>query len=267
MILGRAFAVAVCLLGAPSVALATQNVPQVLTDISVGDPRGVTLSPELVFTDGAGEEKRLSDWTERDRPVLLTLNYMGCPMLCGLQQSGLAASIEASGLTAGVDFHMLTVSINPDETAEMAEKATERLSGVVGGAWDMVIAEPDVLATLTEALQFGYTKDPVSGEYAHPAAIFVLSPGGQVSQVLGGLQPEGRDLRLATVDASAGRVGNALDVLLLSCMQYDPEAQSYAPTGRRIMRAGGVVVLSGLTIFLGVMWRRERNGCEEESNV
>jgi len=267
MTLWRAFAVAVCVLGAPSVVFATQNVPQVLVDISVGDPRGVTLPSDLVFQDGAGEERRLGEWTERDRPVLLTLNYMGCPMLCGLQQSGLAASIEASGLSAGKDCLVLKVSINPDETAEMAQKATERLSGVVGGAWDMVVAQPDVLATLTEALEFGYTKDPVSGEYAHAAAIFVLSPGGKVSQVLGGLQPEGRDLRLATVDASAGKVGNTLDVLLLSCMQYDPEAQSYAPTGRRIMRAGGVVVLSGLTVFLGVMWRRERNGCEEESNV
>jgi protein SCO1/2 len=246
------------LLSGGTQAMAAQVAPGVLSEVSVGEARGVQLPYDLTVIDGLGNERRLADWTQRERPVLLTLNYMGCPMLCGLQQSGLTAAIADAGLVPGVDFHMLSVSIDPSETAQMAQNATVRLSDGIGGQWDMVTAPPESLELLTETLTFNYVRDPVSGEFAHPAAVFVLSPGGVVSQVLGGLQPSARDLRLATVQAGEGRVGDVLDQLLLSCMQYDPTVQSYAPQGKRIMRAGGVIVLAGLGVFLTVLWWRDR---------
>ena len=239
-------------------AEAAQEAPRILTEVSVGEARGAQLPPDVVVFDGMGNGRRLADWTSRERPVLLTLNYMGCPMLCGLQQSGLTASLADAGLTPGDDFHMLSISIDPTETAQMAQSATVRLSDGIGGLWDMVTAEPETIALVTETLAFNYVQDPVSGEYAHPAAVYVLSPGGVVSQVLGGLQPSARDLRLAIVQAGEGKVGGALDQLMLSCLQYDPAAQSYAPAGKRIMRAGGLVVLGGLGVFLSGLWWRER---------
>jgi protein SCO1/2 len=111
--------------------------------------------------------------------------------------------------------------------------------------------------TLAKQLGFGYAFDEKSKQFAHAAAAFVLSPDGKISRYVYGVDFKARDLRLALVEASGGRVGTSIDRVLLTCFKYDPLAQRYTPYVFGFVRIGAG--LSGLALFvlLAVLWRKE----------
>ena len=50
----------------------------------------------------------------------------------------------------------------------------------------------------------------------------VLTPDGRLSRYFYGIEYAPRDLRLALVEAAAGRIGTPVDQVLLLCFHYDP---------------------------------------------
>jgi protein SCO1/2 len=111
---------------------------------------------------------------------------------------------------------------------------------------------------VSDALGFYYEKDPVSGEWAHHAAIFVIAPDGKISRYLYGIEYPPKDFRLAVVEAASGRVGTSFDRLLLTCYRYDPASRKYQPYAFGILRAGGLLVLLALTGLIVSLVVRER---------
>ena len=106
-------AITSAVLWASPVAEAAVTAPDVLVKTGVRDQRGTTLPLTLPVTGPDGGEAPLQDWLKADKPTILTFNYAGCPMLCGLQQDGLARSLKELNLTSGQDYTLLTVGIDP----------------------------------------------------------------------------------------------------------------------------------------------------------
>ena len=230
--------------------------PAVLENTKPFDSRGKTLPMDSAINGPEGVAASLSDWTLEDKPTLLTFNYLGCAMLCSLQQDGLARSLAEIDLKAGEDFAMLTVSIDPNEKPDTAQRATQRMSEKIGGPWSVLTAPEDAIAALTEAAGFNFEYLESKKQFAHPAITYVLTPEGRVSQYLAGLEPTPRDLKFALIEASDGRIGSFIEQLSLACLQYDSSANAYVARG--VMRAGGVAILACIGIFFGVIWRRDR---------
>src|SRR5690606_7785214 len=111
---------------------------------------------------------------------------------------------------------------------------------------------------LAEAVGFNYRWDEPTEQYVHAAGAFVLTPDGRVSRTLYGIDFKPRDVRLAITEASSGQVGTAVDKMLLFCFHYDPQAKGYVMTATRLMRAGGVLTVLLLGLWMGRFWRRER---------
>ena len=241
------------------------RLPAALQDVGIEEKLGAQLPLEARFTTQDGVAVRLGELVRRDRPVILSLVYYDCPMLCGLVLTGAARAMRETGLELGKDFDAVTISFDPrDTTVRAAERQRGHLQAFgrpeAKKAWTFLIgADPDIRA-VTEAVGFRYAYDEQTKQFAHAAAVFVLTPGGRVSRYLYGIEYPSKDLRLALVEASEGRVGTSFDRLLLTCYRYDPASRKYEPYVLGVVRVLMLGVLGGLGVMLGVFWRRELKG-------
>ena len=260
----RAVALAALGLALATPLAADETRPAALRDAGIDQRLGQPLPLDLAFRDENGRTVALGDYFD-GRPVLLSLVYFGCPMLCGQSLNGLAASLKALSFAPGREFTVLAVSFDPRDTPAVAsgKKAAVvarygRLDTAPG--WHFLTGEPAAIERLTRAVGFRYTFDAASGQFAHVPAAIVATPGGTISRYFYGIEPAPRDLRLGLVEASAGKIGTAVDQLLLFCYHYDPATGKYGAAVMGAVRAGGALTLVALGSFLVLAWRREVRG-------
>ena len=217
---------------------------------------------ELEFVDSAGKTVRLGECFQ-DKPVILHLVYYQCPMLCQLSRDGLLDSLSTLSLKQGDDFSVITLSFDPREgptlSARARAMAVERCGqDAVDRGWHFLTGREPAIAAVTGAVGFRYTFDEQTGQYAHAAGLFVLTPEGKVSRFLSGTGYAPRDLRMALVEASSGKIGSLTDQALLLCYMYDPTVGKYGLAIIAIMRVAGIATLGALGTSIFVMIRRDR---------
>lgn len=240
--------------------VAAEPLPRDLEGVGVDEQLGSTIDLTIPFVDETGRAVTLADYVRGDVPVLLTLNYFGCPLLCGLQLNALNDALKELEWAPGQNFRVVTVSFDPDEGPTLAsQKRASHLEELGRGDvdWHFLTGTPESIAALTSALGYTYRYIETQDEFAHPAAMMLVSPTGVLTRYLYGLTYTARDLRLALVEAGEGRVGTAVDHFVLSCYVYDASAGSYVRDAMLFMRLGGAVTVVALGLFLFTLWRRE----------
>jgi len=239
-----------------------------LQDIDVIEHLGERVPAALAFTDAAGRAVTLSSLLHRGMPVLVTLGYHRCPMLCSLVLDGLVKAMKTSGLRLGQDLLAVDVSIDPAEDIKLTSDTRARVLGLLGpsaasGAderWPFWVSKSDggaAARALADAVGFRYKYDETSKQYAHEAVAFVLTPDGAVARYLYGVDYPARDFRMAVVEAGGGRVGTSVDKVVMSCYRYDPVTRRYAPFVFGFVRIGALMVFVALASLLTVLWRKE----------
>jgi protein SCO1 len=233
--------------------------------ITIAQKLNTKIPLDLMLRDETGEVVRLGKYFDQGRPVLLNFVYFRCPMLCPMVLEGTTTSLTHLKFDIGKEFDVVTVSIDPRDSAktamEMKEKYVRhygRLDAAKG--WHFLTGHETAIKKLTEAVGFQFQYDSRTDQFAHGAALLVLTPDGVTSRYFYGFEYKPRDLRLAIVEASQGKVGNAVDELLLLCFHYDPATGKYSRNAMMFARAGGVATMLGLGGFIFVMFRRERRG-------
>jgi len=218
---------------------------------------------DLVFRDETGAQVRLGDYFGK-KPVILSLVYLKCPMLCTLVLNGLVRSLRATSFDAGREFEVITVSFDPRETAETAATMKRvymeeyRRPGAEQG-WHFLTGDEASIARLTEAVGFRYKYDPESGQFAHASGIMVLTPKGRIAQYFYGLEYSARDLRLSLVESAENKIGSPVDQVLLYCFRYDPAKGKYGLVIMKALRVAGVGTVLGLaTVILSLVYRQRR---------
>jgi protein SCO1/2 len=239
------------------------QTPPEMEGVGITDRRGEAVPLDLEFTDDTGRTVRLAEYFEPGKPVILTLNYYRCPMLCNLILNGLVDGLNGLDWSVGEEFTLLTVSFDPTEKSELAEVKkraylTQYTRPSARDGWHFLVGSAESVDALTEAVGYGLRYDEKTGEYAHPSTIIFLTPKGVISLYMDDVMYEPRDLRLALVEASQGAIGSPLDqIALFVCFQYDPESNSYQPVAWKIMRSGGLLTLLTLASGLGFLWYRD----------
>jgi protein SCO1/2 len=258
----------------PAGAVQRQDpLPKELEGVGVTEKLGARLPLDLEFVDETGQTIRLASFFAKGRPVMLTLNYYSCPMLCTLMLNGLIDGLRELKWTPGKEFEVVTLSINPLETPTLArlKKQTymeyyERPGAAAG--WHFLTGRERDIRQLADAVGFGYAWVEARREYAHPAAIMLASPDGRVVRYLYGVMYEPKDLRLAIAEAGEGKVGSTAEQILLFCFHYDAEEGRYVIAASNLMRAGGLATAAIFGSWLFVWWRRStrrRDAGEAES--
>jgi protein SCO1/2 len=225
---------------------------------------GAQVPLDLTFHDELGQSMRLGEYLGQ-RPVILTLNYFTCPNLCPLTIEDLATALSDVPFALGDQFTVLSVSIDPTDTPELAQQKKREFlrkyehPGIETG-WHFLTGDQDAIASLTDAVGFRYVYDAEQHEYAHPAGLVVLTPSGTVSRYLYGLDFAPNDLRLSLVDASQQQIATVADRFLLLCYHYDPQNGRYSSLVITAVQGGGIATMLGLGLLLGTLWYREWRG-------
>lgn len=234
---------------------------ELLSHVGIEQRLNAQVPLDLMFQDDAGRAVRLGEYFD-DAPVILALVYYQCSMLCPLRLDGLVSSLRALPFTIGDELRVITVSIDPRETASLA--AAQKQAYLrdyarpgAGRGWHFLTGDEAAIANLAEAVGFHYAYDPGRDEYAHASGITVLTPRGKVSRYLYGIEPSPKDLRLALVEASAHKIGSLVDQVLLLCYAYDPATGGYSGLAMNVVRLGGVLTALALGAFVGTMWWRD----------
>jgi protein SCO1/2 len=239
---------------------AQQQIP-LLKDVGIDQKLNGQVPLDLTFVDENGRDVPLGKFF--DKPVVLVLVYYQCPMLCSEVLHGTAGSLETMKFDAGKDFNVVVVSFDPSDTpAQAIDKKQDflvryRRADDEGGI-HFLTGRHDEIAALTKAVGFKYVWDPEINQFAHPAAITILTPQGRISRYLYGIEFSPRDLELALVEAGQGKIGTAVDQALLFCYHYDPETGKYGVAIMNLIRAGGLLTLAAMGLFIGLTVRRER---------
>lgn len=258
----------VCLLCAPTIALAQLNngVPKQVEGVDVEQRLGESLPLEVPVVDSMGRKVAFGSFFDGKRPVIVTLNYSDCPVLCSVQLNQLTQSLNKLDLELGADYQVVTLSIDPQETTErIAETKTlyvEQLTEQPNAAeaWHFVTASSEVIGQVTDALGFRYKYDKQTGEYYHPAMLAFVSPEGVISRYSLKVDFPADQVKLALMESADGKIGSPVDKFLMWCFSYDPDRGQYTAEAWKLMRLGGLVTVAALLIGITPYWLGRRNG-------
>jgi len=258
------FALLLALTGAAASSAGAQvaTTPAILNHVGISQNLGTQISPDLAFRDETGKSVRLGDYFGK-KPIVLSLVYFDCPALCTEVLNGELRTMKAISLDLGKDFDAVTVSFEPKDTPALAKAKRDVYAGQYGrpGAadhWHFLTGDQPSIDALTSAAGFQYAYDASARQYAHAAAILVLTPGGRIDRYFYGVIYPARDVRLGLVEASEGKIGTVTDHAMLYCYQYDPMTGKYGIVIMNVLRAAGGLTVLLLGLFMAVMFLRER---------
>ncbi|MGH9511973.1 MAG: SCO family protein [Terriglobales bacterium] len=233
--------------------------PPGLKNVGIQQNLNEQIPLDLGFRDETGKTVHLSDYFGQ-KPVILSLVYYRCPMLCGEVLAGLSSALKVLKFNVGDEFNVLTVSFDPKDTPEIgAAKKAEYMEryGRPGAAqgWHFLTGPQSSIDALTKAAGFQYQYDPATGQFAHSTAIMILTPQGKIAQYYYGVEYAPKDLRLGLIQASQNKIGTVVDEVLLYCYHYDPNTGRYGAVISRILKLGALATLLILGLLMAVLFR------------
>ena len=239
--------------------------PSILDQVGIDQHLNQQIPLDLSFVDENGQPVQLRQYFGQ-KPVIMSMVYFQCPMLCSQVLSGLTFTLNGiSSFNVGREFDVLTVSFDPRDTPQAARENKERYlkryrrAGSEQG-WHFLVGKKEQIDALAQALGFRYAWDAENQQFAHASGILLLTPDAHIAQYYYGIEYDPRNIRLGLVEASQGRIGTIVDAVLLYCYHYDPRQGKYGAAIFSILRISAlatVLVLGGLILLL---LRRERAG-------
>ena len=236
--------------------------PSILDQVGLDQRLNSQVPLNLAFNDEKGQAVQLQQYFG-EKPVILIMVYYQCPMLCTQVLNGFTGALNGIvRFNVGREFNVVTVSIDPRDTAEDAAAAKKRYleryrrAGADQG-WHFLTGKKDQIDALAQAVGFRYAWDPKIKQYAHASGIMLLTPDGHVSQYYYGIEYAPRDIQLGLVEASKGKIGNVVDQVLLYCYHYDPTQGKYGAAIFNVLRLSALATVLVLGGFMVIMFRRD----------
>ncbi|MCO5141733.1 MAG: SCO family protein [Oligoflexia bacterium] len=232
--------------------IAAEDVPDSLKEVAVMPGLGSELPLNEIFVDEEGKDVALWSYFKDGKPVVLIMNYYSCPMLCGLLLNGARDSLaRIQSWSPGQQYKIVTISIDPKEGADLAKAKKESILETVPTSWKpgveknwhFLTGKNGSEARLAKIIGFGYKWIEEEKQYAHGAALFLVSPVGKVTRVLTGLDFPERDLKLGLLEAGQGKVGTIAEKFMLFCYHYNPKENKYALLASRLVTLAAIVTL------------------------
>ncbi len=241
--------------------------PSLLKEVGIDQKLNQSIPLDLVFRDEHGKPVQLGEYFGQ-KPVILSLVYYNCPMLCTQVLNGIESSLKLIPMDIGKQFNVVTVSIDPTERPVLAEAKQALYTGLYGrpGAatgWHFLTGDEQQIRQLANALGFRYAYDPDSKQFAHASAIMIATPQGKISRYFYGIQFPSRDLRLGLVEASDGKIGTPVDQVLLFCYHYDPSTGKYGLLISRLIQTAGAITVLAIGTLILVLYKKEHYALPE----
>jgi protein SCO1 len=214
---------------------------------------GQKVSPGLTFVDDRGSAVKLGEYF-RVRPVVVEMGYFRCPTLCGVSLNEITQTIEDfPPESASRDFEFIFVSVDPRETfvtaaAEKAEYLRRLAWHPAADRWHFLTGAQSA-AQLAAQIGFHYRYDPIGKQYIHPGGLVVLSPQGEITSYLLGIQYPAADFERAMENARRGETGAIGELISVLCLSNDPKG-SLAFYVMIALRIGALLMCAGLVLIV-----------------
>jgi len=241
----------------------TNGLPKALREVGIDQHLNEQLPLDLAFRDEQGQTVKLGQYFGK-RPVVLSLVYYNCPMLCTQVLNGMTTAFRVMKFTPGTEYDVVTVSFDPRETAQLAADKksmyvnslpeAKRASAMQG--WHFLTGDEQSIKRLAATVGFRYYWDESTNQFAHASGIMIATTDGKLSQYYYGIEYSARDLRLGLIEASANKIGSPVDQLLLFCYHYDPATGKYGAVVMNMVRIGGVITVVAIIGMLFLLRRR-----------
>ena len=246
---------------AQEAGLPADAVPPQLTDVTFEQRLNQQLPLDTRFRDEAGRDVALGDYFGT-RPVVLAFVYYQCPMLCTQVMNGVSSALKVVPFTPGQEFDVVYISFDPRDTPQAAaDKKTAQLADYqqteTAAGWHFLTGDEASIKRVSAAAGFSYRWDEPTQQFAHVSGVLVATADGRLSRYFYGVEYSPKDLRMALVESADGKIGSAVDKLLLYCYHYNPATGRYGAIAMNLVRLGGVVTLICLGGFIFLMRRRE----------
>ena len=247
----------------PETGQVASGLPKALRDVSIDQKLNGQLPLDLVFRNETGEPVKLGSYFGK-KPVVLSLVYYECPMLCTQVLNGMVSAFKVLSFNAGSEFDVVTVSFDPREGPALASAKKKTYLGYLpetkrttaADGWHFLTGDEESIRRLTDAVGFRYHFDEATNQFAHASAIMVATPEGKLARYFYGIEYSPKDLRLGLVEASQNKIGSPMDQLLLYCYHYDPATGKYGAIVMNMIRVAGVTTLVVMVAMFFVMRRR-----------
>jgi protein SCO1/2 len=247
----------------PETGAVSTGLPTALRDVKIEQKLNQQLPLDLTFRDETGQSVKLGQYFGQ-RPVVLSLVYYDCPMLCTQVLNGMLESVRVLPFQLGKEYDVVTISFDPRETPELAQSKKKIYVGYLPGrmqananaGWHFLTGDAESIRQITDAVGFRYHYDESTKQFAHASGIMIATPQGKLSRYYYGISYSARDMRLGLIESSENKIGTAADELLLYCYHYDPTKGKYGAAVMNIVRAGGIATLLVIVGMFFVLRRR-----------
>ncbi|MFC2133734.1 SCO family protein [Bacteroidota bacterium] len=225
-------------------------------EVGIDEQLGAYLPLELKFQNSRGDTMLLDEVI--DRPVLLALVYYECPGICSPLLTELAWSVDKLQMEPLEDFKVVTLSFNHRETPEIAASWKRNYLASMkrefpDEAWLFLTGDSISIHKLTDAAGFHFI--PSEQDFIHAGSVIAISPDGKISRYLFGTTFNPFDLKMALIDAQAGKTNPTIAKVLQFCFSFDPEGRKYTLNITRII---GSIMLLTVGIFFAVLVIRKK---------
>ncbi len=239
------------------------EVPPELEGVGIVEKLGDSLDLSLEFTSDRGEQVTLGEFFDGQRPVLFTIIYYSCPSLCNFHLNAVTETLKQLDWSVGEEFQLVAMTMNHHEDWELAAAKKASYVEAYGrpesaDSWHFLTGSEENIRAAADQVGFGFQWNEAQQQFAHAAAAIILTPEGLVSRYLYGISFQPNTMRMALLESASGKIGTFIDQIILFCFQFDPSKNQYTLYAYNIMRAGGVLVVLALSVFLIPAWRRER---------
>jgi protein SCO1 len=245
---------------------ADDKLPSVLHGVDIQQRLNQQLPLDTEFVDETGKTVKLGQYFDGKHPVLLTLVYYKCPILCSEELKGLTGALEMVNYQPGKDFQIVAISIDPTETPEVAASKKREYVKYYGhpesaSGWHFLTGQQPAISAVAKATGFGYVPtagpDGKRNQFAHASALEIVTPEGKIAQYYLGVEYSPQDLRLGLIEASHHKIGTPVDNILTYCYRYDPTLNRHSLLIARIVQAACLLTVLILGSYMLVMFRRD----------
>lgn len=238
-------------------------------DVGIEQKLGAQVPLDLTFRDESGADVTLRELIG-EKPVVLSLVYYECPMLCNEIMRGELNCFNDMKYTLGEEFTAISISIDPEETSFIAAAKKKTYAGSYKDPaaftnWRFLTGDKKAIFEVADAVGYRYAYLPSSGEFAHGSAIMVLTPKGKVARYFYGIEYPERDVRFGLMEAAEERLGSLADEVILLCYQYDPSTGTYGNIIFRTLRIAGTLTVIAVITMVAMLFRFERRKARKQA--
>lgn len=239
------------------------ELPKELVNVGVDEHLGAGINLALSFKNEEGADVQLGHYFHKSRPVLMAMVYYNCPSLCNYHLNGLTENLKQMKWTAGEQYDIVAVSMDHTETPALAQAKKHNYLKEYGRpqsakGWHFLTGSKENVKALADQLGFKFNWLEDKKQFSHAAVTYVLTPEGKISRYLHGIQPEISTLKMSLLEASNGRIGSAVEQILMFCFKFDPTKNKYTLYAWNLMQLGAVFTVLVLAVFLLPVWWREQ---------